>query len=93
MQLGIARIVIRVMGTIWEDWCNGLRLQHNIATTLRIDNSGLALISLRFTFYVYGFMATWSNLRPNTSHKSRDCQLLKAINDVLLHARINEISQ
>ena len=38
-------------------------------------------------------MATWSILKYNTLNKSLGCKLLKAINDILLHARMNDKSK
>ena len=37
---------------------------------LRIDNGGLALISLSFTGFFNRLMATWSILKDNTSNES-----------------------
>ena len=64
-----------------------------LTQSFRIDNGGLALISLRLTFFFDSFMTTWSILKHNTSNKSRDCKLLKDINDILLHTRMNGISK
>ena len=60
----------------------------DINTYLRIGNGGLALISLRLTFLLIA-----SLVMQNTLDERWDCKLLNGINDIILHARNNEISE